>query len=183
MLKGERCFSPGCATIKHPYGPGAHGQGETRSKKSEYGRQLEEKQKAKAIYGLRERQFRNYVTKAEKLTGNSALNLARLLELRLDNVAYRLKFAASRAQARQLVSHGLIRVNGSKVSIPSYILRVDDAIEPKLKKDLADLKPDAVPSWLEIDPKKVVGKVKQLPLREQIDSAVNENLIIEYYSR
>lgn len=183
MLKGERCLSGNCATIKRPYAPGSHGSTDTRSKKSEYGRQLMEKQKAKAIYGMRERQFANYISKAEKTAGNTADNLMRVLETRLDNIVYRLKLAVSRAQARQMVSHGLILVNGEKVSIPSYLLKEGDVIEPKMKNKYADFKADGIPSWLEMNTKKIQGIVKQLPVRDQIDTPINEKLIIEFYSR
>ena len=184
MIKGERCLSVKCAMVKHPYAPGAHGQTEKRGKKmSEYGKQLREKQKTREIYGLRERQFRGYVTKAEKLAGNTAENIMRLLEARLDNVVFRLGFAASRPHARQLVSHGLVRVNDKKISIPSYQVGEGDVIEPKYKEKYTELRNESVPNWLESDAKKVSGKVKSLPSMQEIDTPVNENLIIEFYSR
>lgn len=183
MLKGERCFSPKCAMIKRPYGPGVHGATEMRGKKSEYGRQLAEKQRAKEIYGTREIQFRNYVTKAEKLSGNTAENLMRLLELRLDNVVFRLGFAVSRAHARQMVNHGLIKLNSKKVNIPSYTVKELDVIEPKKKESFSEIKSEHCPSWMEFDKKNLKGKINHLPIREEIDTPINENLIIEFYSR
>jgi small subunit ribosomal protein S4 len=182
-LKGERCLSAKCAMVKHAYKPGSHGPVESRSKKSEYGRQLMEKQKARGIYGIRERQFRSYVDKAEKMVGNKAENLMKLLELRLDNIVYRLNFAISRAQARQMVSHGLVSVNGKKVTIPSYLVHDGDTIEPKYKKKYEELSNSGLASWLEMNPKKVTGVVKHQPIRDEIDTPVNENLIIEFYSR
>lgn len=183
MLKGERCLSSKCAMVKRPYGPGSHGATESRSKKSEYGRQLAEKQRAKEIYGIREAQFRNYITKAEKMTGNTAENLVQLLELRLDNIIYRLGLAVSRAQARQMVSHGLVAVNGKKVNIPSYTTKEKDAILPKYKEKYKEMKIVHFPSWLDFDQKSVQGQVKHIPIREEIDTPINENLIIEFYSR
>lgn len=183
MLKGDRCLSPKCAMVKKPYGPGAKGAKEDHRKKSEYGRQLAEKQKVRSIYGMRERQFRGCVVKAEKMAGNTAENLLKLLELRLDNVVYRLKLSQSRMHARQMVSHGLVRVNGKKVNIASYTLSEGDMIEPKTKDKYTELRPEGVPSWLELDGKKVVGTVNHLPIREEIDVPVNENMIIEFYSR
>jgi small subunit ribosomal protein S4 len=183
MLKGERCLSPKCAMIKRPYGPGAHGTTGPRSKKSEYGRQLAEKQRAKEIYGIREAQFRNYIAKAEKITGNTAENLVKLLELRLDNVIFRLGLAVSRAQARQMVSHGLVSLNGKKVNIPSYTTKEKDIISPKYKEKYKEMKIDHFPSWLDFNQKSSQGVVKHLPIREEIDTPINENLIIEFYSR
>ncbi len=184
MIKGERCLSVKCAMIKRPYAPGAHGQGTSSKRKtSEYGRQLREKQKARAVYGLRERQFRNYVVKAEKMLGNSADNLMHLLESRLDNVVFRLGFASSRPHARQMVSHGLVRVNGQKIDIPSYLTKEGDLVEPKDKSKYSDFKHEMAPGWLELDNKKIAGRVKNLPAREEIDTPINENQIIEFYSR
>jgi len=183
MLKGERCLAAKCAMVKRPYGPGAHPQTDSRHKKSEYGRQLAEKQQTRQVYGIRETQFRGYITRAERILGNTAENLMRLLELRLDNVVFRLGFAVSRAHARQLVSHGLIAVNGRKVTIPSYSVREGDVIEPKYKEKYTELRADGAPAWLEVNAKKAIGTVKHAPIREEIDTPVNENLIIEFYSR
>jgi len=182
LLKGERCLSPKCAMVKRPYAPGQHGQARF-TKQSEYGKQLREKQKARRIYGMGETQFANYAVEAGKAEGNTADILMKLLETRLDNVVYRLGFAASRSGARQMVSHGLMQVNGKKVSIPSYRLKAGDVIEPKNKAAFADFKNANVPTWIEIDAKKVAGTVKHIPSREEIDTTVNESLIIEFYSR
>jgi small subunit ribosomal protein S4 len=183
MLKGDRCLSAKCAMVKHPFAPGSRGSDSRAPKKSEFGRQLLEKQKTRGIYGIREKQFRSYVTRAEKMVGNTAENILTLLELRLDNVIFRLKLAATRAQARQMVSHGLVRVNGRKVTIPSYSVSVGDSIEPKYKEKYTDIKADGVSSWLDLDAKKVTGQVKNVPVREEIDTPINENLIVEFYSR
>lgn len=182
MLKGEKCISPKCTMIKRPYAPGDHGQS-FRGKVSEYGKQLREKQKAKRIYGISEKQFANTVESAEKVGGNSAENLMHLLEMRLDNIVYRLGWAASRSHSRQLVSHGLIKVNDKKVNIPSYIVKAEQIVEPKDKSKFSELSPVSVPTWLELDAKKITGRLKHVPLREEIDTTINENLIIEYYSR
>lgn len=182
LLKGEKCLSGKCTIIKRPYAPGDHGQG-FYGKRSEYGRQLREKQKTKRIYGMRETQFANYVDKADKMIGNTSLNLMRLLELRLDNIIYRLGLAVSRASARQIVSHGGILINGKKVNIASYIIKVGDVIEPKFKERFKEATNSGVSSWIEFDAKKLSAKIKHLPLREEIDTPINENLIIEFYSR
>lgn len=182
-LKGERCLGAKCAMVKRAYAPGSHGQTESRVKKSEYGRQLQEKQKARGIYGIRERQFRSYVNKANKMVGNKADNLMQLLELRLDNVVYRLNFAVSRAQARQMVSHGLINVNSKKVTIPSYLVSEGDSIEPKRQDKYTEISNAGLASWLDFNAKKVSGSIKHKPVRDEIDTPVNENLIIEFYSR
>lgn len=182
MSKGERCLSPKCALVKRAYGPGEHGQS-FRGKLSEYGKQLREKQKAKRIYGLREAQFSGYITKADKIVGNKSLNMLRLLELRLDNVVYRLGLTSSRPHARQIVNHGGILVNGKKVNIPSYQLKINDVIEPKKKERFKELSASGTPSWIDFDAKNLKAVIKHLPSREEIDTPVNENLIIEFYSR
>lgn len=182
LLKGERCLSPKCAMVKRAYAPGQHGQA-SFSKLSEYGKQLREKQKARRIYGLGETQFANYADRAGNMEGNTGDNLMKLLETRLDNIVYRLGLAVSRSGARQMVSHGLIRVNGKKVSIPSYHVKAGDLIEPKNKTAYKELSTTGVPSWIEFDVKKTVGEVKHIPSREEIDTTVNESLIIEFYSR
>lgn len=181
-LKGEKCLSAKCPVIKRPYAPGDHGQN-FRSKLSEYGKQLREKQKARRIYGIGEVQFRSYVRLADKLTGNKTENLMRLLEARLDNIVYRLGFADSRAQARQMVSHGLFKVGDRKVTIPSYRLKPGQNIQPKHPEKFKDISLNASVLWLDVDSKKLVGTVKHLPSREEIDTPVNESLIIEFYSR
>ena len=182
LLKGERCLSAKCAMVKRPYAPGEHGQS-FRSKSSEYGKQLREKQKAKRIYGVLETQFSNYVEAAGKLEGNNAENLVKLLETRLDNVVFRSGFACSRSQARQMVSHRRFRVNSKKVNICSILLKVGDVIEPADKADFSEIQSVGVPTWIELDVKKCNATVKHLPVRDEIDTTVNENLIIEYYSR
>jgi len=182
VLKGERCMSPKCAMVKRAYAPGQHGQS-SFSKMSEYGKQLREKQKTRRIYGISETQFANYAESAAKVEGNTGDNLMKFLETRLDNVVYRLGFAVSRSQARQMVSHGLVIVNNKKVSIPSYHLKESDVIEPKDKSAYKEMKASGVPTWIECDAKKITGKIKHIPSREEIDTTVNESLIIEFYSR
>lgn len=182
LLKGERCLSPKCAMVKRPYPPGQHGQARF-TKQSEYGKQLREKQKARRIYGVGESQFSNSATESSKAEGNTADNLMKILETRVDNVVYRLGFAVSRSQSRQMVSHGLIMVNGKKVTIPSYRLKTGDTIEPKNKESFKDFKNSNAPTWIEVDIKKVTGKILHIPSREEIDTTVNESLIIEFYSK
>lgn len=182
LLKGERCLGPKCAVTRRPYAPGQHGQAGFR-KISEYGKQLREKQKARRIYGIGETQFANYATHAESIEGNTADNLMKLLETRLDNVVHRIGLASSRSMARQMVSHGLIRVNGKKVTIPSYKLKASDTVEPKEKEAYKDFKVSGVPTWIELDAKKVLATIKHIPSREEIDTTVNESLIVEFYSR
>lgn len=149
---------------------------------TEYGRQLAEKQKAKWEYGLREKQFRNYYLKAVKSKRQTSEVLLQLLERRLDNVLYRLGWTLTRNQARQLVSHRHIKVNGKIVNIPSYLVKVGDTVEPKKKEMLALRKVD-IPAWLELDKKNLIGKVKELPNREMISTDIDETMIIEFYSR
>ncbi len=188
-LKGDRCYSDKCAVDRRGYAPGQHGQG--RRKLSEYGIQLREKQKAKRIYGVLERQFRKYYKMAEKMKGVTGENLLQLLERRLDNVVYRLGLASSRAEARQLVRHGHFQVNGRKVNIPSYLVDVGDVITVKEKsrnskriKELVERAQDrTVPDWLQIDYEKLEGKVIELPTKEHIDIPIEEHLIVEFYSR
>ena len=174
---------------KRNYRPGQHGQNPQRV--SEYGMQLREKQKAKVIYGLMERQFRKYYEMASKKVGVTGDALLQLLEMRLDNVVFRLGIAATRPQARQLVSHGFFDVNGHKVNIPSYQLKVGDEINVRdIKKDSQYMKSLAptlantkTVEWLSLDPKSLSGKVLSKPSREQLDSSLNTQLIVEYYSR
>lgn len=182
MLKGERCTSPKCAMVKRPYPPGQHGQS-FHKKTSEYGKQLREKQKARRIYGIGEKQFSNYAEKADKLEGNTAENLLSLIESRLDNTLYRLGFAPSRSSARQFVSHGLFAVNGRKVSIPSFLVKPGDQISPIKKEAFKDRDSATIASWMVFDQKDLVGTVNHIPTREEIDTTVNESLIIEFYSR
>jgi len=190
FLKGERCYSRKCAFERRSYAPGQHGQAGTKKIK-EYGVQLREKQKMRRIYGVLERQFRTYLQAAMRRRGVTGETLLQLLELRLDNVVYRLGFAVSRAQARELVSHGHFLVNGRKVNTSSYRVKPDDAIEVKeASKDLPPIVSaldvtagSRVPSWLELDAEKRQGKVLHVPMRDEIDTQVDETLIVEFYSR
>lgn len=182
LIKGERCLSPKCALTKRAYAPGDHGQG-FHGKVSEFGRQLREKQKARRIYGISEGQFSKYVGKANTMIGNKSENLMRLLETRIDNVIYRLGFASSRSSARQMVSHGLFNINGKKVSTASLIVKASDVIVPKKKEMFKDITLNSSFTWLEVDTKKLEGSVKHLPVRDEIDTPINESLIIEFYSR
>lgn len=191
-LKGERCYSNKCAFERRGYAPGMHGrQAQFRRKASDYGLQLREKQKTRRIYGVMERQFRRYFGYALRTKGMTGVNLLQMLERRLDNVVFRLGFASSRAQARQLVLHGHFTVNGQKVNIPSALVNVGDEVavsEASRKhnyfrdraKELAHAKP---PKWLSLDPEQLVSKVIALPSREDIDMPIREQLIVEYYSR
>ena len=189
FLKGERCYTDKCAISRRNYGPGQSGQ--KRSKLSEYGTQLREKQKTKAYYGVSEKQFRKYFDMASKSKGKSGEVLLTLLESRLDNVVYRLGFASSRAQARMLVTHATFDVNGRKVNIPSYLVKEGDVITVReIKKDNQTIKLNAeanesrvVPTWLEKDKDKLSGKVVRLAGREDIDLPVEEHLIVELYSK
>jgi small subunit ribosomal protein S4 len=187
FLKGERCLTEKCSVERRSYPPGDHGRG--RIKQSEYLLQLREKQKARRYYGLLEKQFRTYYEKANRLSGITGENLLRMLETRLDNVVYRLGFAASRAQARQLVRHGHFQVNGRRVNIPSYQVRPDDVIMLKpgsgaeqVVRDATDLTASVTP-WLQADHEGLTGKVLKLPEREEIDTPVQESLIVELYSK
>ena len=191
-LKGDRCYSAKCAIEKRNYPPGPHGQsGSFRRKISDYATQLREKQKARRMYGVMERQFRGYFAEATKATGVTGAALLVLLETRLDNVVYRLGFAASRKQARQLVLHGHIRVNGKRVSVPSYLVKAGEQIavaEVSRKSQYfqavaKDLARRSVAEWLSLDAQNLAGSVMSLPSRGQIDSQLKEQLIVEYYSR
>lgn len=189
FLKGEKCSKQCCPVSKRPFAPGQHGA--ARKKQSEYGMQLREKQKAKRIYGVLETQFRNYFEDADRVPGVTGENLLRLMELRLDNVVYRLGLGRSRTEARQVVRHNLIRVNGKKVNIPSYCVRVGDVIEvkPTMKtaqrfKDILDVTASrVVPEWLSADHENLKGTVVAKPAREQVDIPVRETLIVELYSK
>src|ERR671936_285039 len=187
FLKGERCLTEKCAIERRSYPPGEHGRG--RIKQSEYLLQLREKQKARRAYGLLEKQFRTYYEKASRGTGNTGENLLRMLETRLDNVVYRLGFAASRSQARQLVRHGHFDVNGRRVNIPSYQVNVEDTITLREKSGARDVVTDAtdltasVSPWLQADHDNLTGKVLRLPDRADIDTPVQEQLIVEFYSK
>ena len=187
FLKGDRCYSSKCAIDRRGYAPGQHGQG--RSKISDYGLQLREKQKAKRFYGLQETQFRNLFDKAARKTGITGENLLILLETRLDNVVFRLGFASSRKEARQLVNHGHFKVNGRKVNIPSYEVKAGNVITVKEKstnspkfKEVKEMT-ITVPSWLTVDVEKLEGKILSVPTRAEIDTPVAEHLIVELYSK
>jgi small subunit ribosomal protein S4 len=189
FLKGDRCYSDKCGVERRPFPPGQAGK--KRPRDSEYRVQLREKQKAKRSYGILEKQFRNYYELASRQQGITGENLLRLLESRLDNVVYRLGFAASRDEARQTVRHNHILVNGNRVNIPSYRVRPGDVVSlaPKAR-DLVVVKAAIissarveVPGWLQVDVEKLQGTVLSLPQRDQIDMAVREQLIIELYSK
>ena len=187
FLKGERCTTKKCAMEKRPVAPGMHGV--TRKKASEYNVQLREKQKVKRAYGLLEKQFRAYYVEAERLRGVTGENMLALIEKRLDNVVYRMGIGSSRAQSRQIVNHGLICVNGKCIDIPSYEVKPGDTISVKEnKKDNALFKElrgakIVMPKWVEFDTESFTGKVLDNPKREDIDLNINEQLIIELYSK
>lgn len=187
FLKGDRCFTDKCAFVRRSYAPGQHGA--NKKKISGYGVQLREKQKAKRIYGVLESQFRSYYEKAEHMKGISGENLLKLLEMRLDNVVYRLGYGASRNEARQLVTHGHFLVNGKKVDIPSYSVKAGDVITVREKSRASELfktfaeNPKSLPKWLSGDVATFTGKVEAIPAREDIDVPVNETLIVELYSK
>jgi len=188
-LKGDRCFTDKCAVVRHAYPPGEHGQG--RQKFSEYGQQLREKQKARRIYGVFERQFRRYFKEADRRRGVTGEILLQLLESRLDSVVYRMGLARSRTEARQLINHGHFQVNGRKVDIPSFLTRIGDEVavreksrnKPVFKQIIEERDQHAVVDWLEADSEKLQGKVIRIPQREEIDVPVTEHLIVELYSR
>ena len=189
FLKGERCYSEKCAVTRRNYAPGQHGQ--RRPKPSEYGLQLREKQKVKRIYGVLERQFRGYFARADRRKGVTGENLLLLLEQRLDSTVYRLGFASSRAQARQLVSHGHFMVNNRKVDIPSYLVKSGDVIEVRersrslepIRMSLETVEQRSVPTWLELDKGGFKGIVHQFPARDQLTIPIQEQLIVELYSK
>ena len=189
FLKGDRCYTDKCAIDRRPYPPGQHGQG--RVKTSEYGLQLREKQKAKRYYGILESQFRGYFDMAIKRKGKTGENLLALLESRLDNTVYRLGFAMSRAEARQLVLHGHFMINGRKVNIPSFLVKPGMIITLKESSRSLDKFKSVIeanssripPKWLEYDATAMVAKVTAVPVREDIDFPVEEQLIVELYSK
>ena len=186
FLKGERCYSEKCSFARRHKAPGMHDN--SRKKISEYCTQLREKQKTKRFYGVLEKQFRNTFEKAERMQGKTGENLLKLLELRFDNVIYRMGFAQSRAQARQLVSHGHFTINGKKANIPSMILKVGDeiAVKDTSKKSAAfeNLSSRPVPAWLSVDAEALKGKISVAPERADVDLAdLKETLIVELYSK
>ena len=190
-LKGDKCYSDKCGFTKRGYAPGQHGQGQARKKVSEYGMQLREKQKARRIYGVLEGQFRAYFEKADRQKGITGENLLVMLERRLDNVVYRLGFAQSRTQARQLVRHGHFTVNGHRVDIPSFLVKPGNVIavkegskeSPIFKEIIDGLATKTVPAWLELSAQDATGKVGRYPTREEIDIPIQEHFIVELYSR
>jgi len=189
FLKGDRCYSDKCSVIRRNYAPGQHGQ--KRTKLSEYGTQLREKQKTRSFYGVGERQFRKYFEMASNKKGITGTNLLQILESRLDNVIYRIGFGTSRAQARQVVTHGNIQVNGRKVDIASYLVKPGDVIEVReIRKNSTIIKENAekgatrpIPEWLELDIENLRIKVVRTANREEIDLPVEEHLIVELYSK
>ena len=189
FLKGERCYTEKCAVDRRSYAPGQHGQ--SRKKVSDYGAQLREKQKVRRIYGLLENQFRITFKKADQQKGITGENLLAFLERRLDNIVYRLGFANSRKEARQLVLHGHFRVNHSKVNVPSYLVKPGDAIELREKSKkvvrileaLEGVARRGVPPWLELDKDQMRGHIKALPARADITLPIQEKLIVELYSK
>lgn len=190
FLKGDRCYSEKCAIQRRAFVPGQHGQ-KRRQKSSEYGIQLREKQKTKRIYGVLEKQFRNYFKKAERQKGIAGENLLILLERRLDNVVFRLGFASSRKEGRQLVTHDHFTINGKKANIASMLVSIGDTIQvktgsadsPKFQELKAAGAYKTPPQWLEVDIENLTGRVLAYPTRENVDTAVNEQLIVELYSR
>ena len=189
FLKGERCYSEKCSVGIRGYAPGQHGQG--RKKSSEYGMQLRAKQTARRFYGVQENQFHHYFEIAERKQGITGDNLLKILESRLDNVVYRVGFASSRAEARQLVGHGHFEVNGKRVDIASYLLKAGDVVSiceksrssEKIKAVVEANSARPVPQWIDVDREQLIAKVIALPTREQIEAPVDEQLIVEFYSK
>ncbi len=189
FLKGDRCYSDKCAFERREYAPGDHGQG--RRKTSDYGVQLREKQKLKRIYGLLERQFRGYFHKADRQKGITGTNLLVYLERRLDNMVFRMGFASSRTEARQLVLHNHFTVNGQKVNVPSYLVKVGDVIQVRersrnvlrIQEAMETVARRGVPSWLELEKNDFKATVKALPAREDLTMPVQEQLVVELYSK
>ncbi|MDY0001622.1 MAG: 30S ribosomal protein S4 [Polyangia bacterium] len=190
FLKGERCYTEKCAFERRAYAPGQHGNSRRR-KRSDYGEQLREKQKVRRIYGLLERQFRTYYTKATRMKGVTGENLLQLLERRLDSAVYRLGLAGNRAEARQLILHRHVLVNGVRVNIPSFLVKKGDEIEireksrtvARISEAIAGVDRRGVPAWLELDRANFRGKVVALPAREDIGIQIREQLIVELYSK
>jgi small subunit ribosomal protein S4 len=189
FLKGERCLTDKCALDRRPYAPGQHGQ--KRAKVSEYARHLREKQKARRIYGILEKQFANYFEKADRSKGVTGDNLVRLLERRIDNVVFRMGFANTRRASRQLVRHNHILVNDKKVNIPSYLLRNGDVLtvrekskeNPDIKSALEAKERHGFDSWIEVDPKNMKGTFKEVPEIADLQLSIEPQLIVEFYSR
>ncbi|MFH1305016.1 MAG: 30S ribosomal protein S4 [Candidatus Omnitrophota bacterium] len=191
FLKGVRCVSDKCAFVRREYAPGQHGQKRKRRKSSEYEAQLREKQKAKRSYGILERQFRNYFKKAERARGSTGEMLLQLLERRLDNVVQRSGFAVSRSSARQLVTHGFVKINGRKVNIPSYLVKTGDKIVLKgkekqlkaIRETSKMLEERGTPEWLKVSPEDLTAEIKRLPIKKDIGMVIEESLIVELYSK
>jgi len=189
FLKGDRCYTDKCSVERRNYPPGQHGQG--RQKKTDYGMQLREKQKVKHIYGLLEKQFRNYAHLADQKKGVTGDNLLRILESRLDNIVFRMGFARSRNEARHLVGHGHFLVNGRKVNVASFLTKPGMVVEVKESSRTLEAIDDAlktvsrrgVPEWLQVDPAAFKGTVKALPTREELPPNIREQLIVEFYSK
>ena len=188
FLKGDKCYKQSCPFEKRPGAPGQHGA--SRKKVSEYGLQLREKQKTKRIYGVLEGQFRQYYVKADKMKGVTGENMLSLLERRLDNVVFRMGIAASRTQARQIVTHGHFTVNGKNVNIPSYSVKAGDVIavkensrDNKFFAEIKQMQKGTMPKWVDFNPDTLEGKVIALPVREDIDAQIAEHMIVELYSK
>lgn len=189
FLKGDRCYSDKCAVERRNYPPGQHGQ--RRSKVTEFGRQLREKQKVRRIYGVQEKQFRSYFAEADRRKGMTGVNLLQILESRLDNMVYRFGFANSRTEARQLIRHGHFQVNGRRVDIPSYLTRPGDEVQVREKSRkitailaaLENLESRGAPKWVEVDSTGFKASVKELPAREDLTMPIEEHLIVELYSK
>ena len=189
FLKGKKCFEQKCPVNKRAYAPGEHGQ--SRKKLSEYGMQLREKQKLRRIYGVLEKQFRNYYKAAAQRKGSTGQNLLDMLESRLDNVVYRMGFAATRAEARQLVSHKAIQVNGRVLNIPSYQIKAGDVVsvreksksQLRIKDALGVAEQYGIPIWLDVDTQKMQGVFKSSPDRAELGTDINEQLVVELYSK
>ena len=190
FLKGDKCFSGKCPVDRRSYAPGQHGQQRSR-KASEYALQLREKQKTKRFYGISESQMEKYFALAEKKSGITGENLLSILEMRLDNVVYRMGYAMSRPEARQLVNHAHFTVNGRKLDIPSALLKVGDVVAvaegsrdvPTIKENAEASASRSIPAWLEFNPEAMSGSLVAVPVREQIDVPVNEQLVVEFYAR
>jgi len=189
FLKGEKCFGSKCAIESRPFPPGQHGQ--RRSRLSDYGRQLREKQKMRRIYGVLERQFRSYYAEADRIKGNTGENLLQLLESRLDNVVYRMGFGVSRTEARQLVRHNGVTVNGKKVNIPSYAVKPGDVVaiaekakeQLRVKASVEMAQQRGMPEWIEVDASKLQGVYKAKPERSELPAEIQEQLVVELYSK
>ncbi|MBI4689841.1 MAG: 30S ribosomal protein S4 [Nitrospirae bacterium] len=189
FLKGERCYTEKCSVERRKYPPGQHGQG--RGKLSDYGIQLREKQKTRKSYGLVERQFRNYFREAERQRGATGEVLLQLLEQRLDNVVFRMGFAVNRREARQLIAHGHFRVNGRSLNIPSYLAKIGDIVEvketsrdiPGIADSISKIEHRGLPAWVEVDSSNFKGRISNIPSREDMHLPVQEQLIVELYSK